>query len=67
MIEVIDALIWLGVPVLVGLGVAIGRISVTAEQRIARVRIERQRWRLFLWQREIEEQEGHCVRCRTTF
>ena len=55
----------LGVVVLVGLGILIGRISITTEQRIVRTRQERQRWRLFLWQREIEAAEGRCVRCQT--
>ena len=59
----LEALIWLGAPTLVGIGVAVGRLSVAAEHRIIRTRLERQKWRLFLWQREIESTEGRCIHC----
>lgn len=60
----IDVVIWLGLPALLGLGVGIGRLSMTAQQRITSVRQERQRWRLFIWQREIEAAEDRCNRCQ---
>jgi hypothetical protein len=49
---------------LVVLGVAIGRLSITAQQRIVRVRQERHRWLLRAWQDDLERQEGLCHHCR---
>jgi hypothetical protein len=61
----VELLIWLGLPAMVAIGIGIGRLSVTEQQRITRLRQDRQRWRLYLWQQEIDAVEGRCMRCRT--
>ncbi|MBC8091971.1 MAG: hypothetical protein H7Y15_08550 [Pseudonocardia sp.] len=61
----LEAIIATGVPVLIGLGVGIGRLTITAQQRIVRIRQERHRWLLHTWQRDLEANEGCCIRCRT--
>lgn len=60
-----ELLFTLGAAVLIGLGAAVGRLSITQQQRIVRIRQEKHRWLLHAWQRELEHREGRCDRCRT--
>ncbi|CAA9385468.1 MAG: hypothetical protein AVDCRST_MAG66-591 [uncultured Pseudonocardia sp.] len=59
MVEVLAALS----PVLLALGIVGGRLSITLQQRIVRVRQERHRLLLRTWQDELERREG-CRFCR---
>ncbi|MFB9383511.1 hypothetical protein ACFFTK_10200 [Pseudonocardia petroleophila] len=54
----------LGPMILVSLGAFIGRLSISQQQRIVRLRQERHRWLLHDWQHELERSEGLCARCR---
>ena len=56
--SVISAVIAIGVLALVGIGVAVGRLSITTQQRIVHVRHERPRGLLRMWQDELEAGEG---------
>lgn len=58
-------ILWtLGPLLLTSLGALIGRLSITEQQRIVRLRQERRQWLLYNWQSELERREGTCVRCR---
>lgn len=54
-----------GAFVLVAVGASLGRMSVSTQQRIVRLRQERHRWQLRAWQDELEREEGTCDRCRS--
>lgn len=58
-----ETVLFIAAVALVGVGVFIGRLWITAQQRIVRVRQERHRWLLYTWQGELERRDGQCARC----
>lgn len=56
---------WIALSLLFALGVAVGRLTTTEHQRITHKRLERRRWHLVQWERDLDAQEGRCVRCAT--